>query len=390
MSSVSGESNLRFVVTDTVETTASRPEAADSKADSPAVQAAESVSGGRSLVARRQTAGQLMPSPAPGGRNLVPYKGPAGGSLTVRPEPVKGEVVPYEKKQYLPAVIPRLGDLDAYIRYANAAPILTADEEHDLAVRLRDHDDLMAAQQLIVSHLRLVVSIARGFLGYGLPHADLIQEGNIGLMKAIKHFDPDRGVRLMTFSVHWIRSEIQEYIVRNWRMVKLATTKNQRKLFFNLRQMKEDNKTLSPQDTERIAETLDVKPEEVREMEARLSGGDTPLEGPGSDDAEEDNSFAPIDWLSRDEDEPETVLEERDKNRLTGKLLHDALENLDERSRRVLQARWLRTDTDGNPDPMTLQELAAELGVSAERVRQIEKKALAKLRTDLAADKDVL
>ena len=390
MSSVSGESNLRFVVTDTVETTASRPEAADSKADSPAVQAAESVSGGRSLVARRQTAGQLMPSPAPGGRNLVPYKSPAGGSLTVRPEPVKGEVVPYEKKQYLPAVIPRLGDLDAYIRYANAAPILTADEEHDLAVRLRDHDDLMAAQQLIVSHLRLVVSIARGFLGYGLPHADLIQEGNIGLMKAIKHFDPDRGVRLMTFSVHWIRSEIQEYIVRNWRMVKLATTKNQRKLFFNLRQMKEDDKTLSPQDTERIAETLDVKPEEVREMEARLSGGDTPLEGPGSDDAEEDNSFAPIDWLSRDEDEPETVLEERDKNRLTGKLLHDALENLDERSRRVLQARWLRTDTDGNPDPMTLQELAAELGVSAERVRQIEKKALAKLRTDLAADKDVL
>lgn len=390
MSSVSGESNLRFVVTDTVETTASRPEAADSKADSPAVQAAESVSGGRSLVARRQTAGQLMPSPAPGGRNLVPYKGLAGGSLTVRPEPVKGEVVPYEKKQYLPAVIPRLGDLDAYIRYANAAPILTADEEHDLAVRLRDHDDLMAAQQLIVSHLRLVVSIARGFLGYGLPHADLIQEGNIGLMKAIKHFDPDRGVRLMTFSVHWIRSEIQEYIVRNWRMVKLATTKNQRKLFFNLRQMKEDDKTLSPQDTERIAETLDVKPEEVREMEARLSGGDTPLEGPGSDDAEEDNSFAPIDWLSRDEDEPETVLEERDKNRLTGKLLHDALENLDERSRRVLQARWLRTDTDGNPDPMTLQELAAELGVSAERVRQIEKKALAKLRTDLAADKDVL
>ncbi len=377
-------------MTDTVETTASRPEAADSKADSPAVQAAESVSGGRSLVARRQTAGQLMPSPAPGGRNLVPYKGPAGGSLTVRPEPVKGEVVPYDKKQYLPAVIPRLGDLDAYIRYANAAPILTADEEHDLAVRLRDHDDLMAAQQLIVSHLRLVVSIARGFLGYGLPHADLIQEGNIGLMKAIKHFDPDRGVRLMTFSVHWIRSEIQEYIVRNWRMVKLATTKNQRKLFFNLRQMKEDDKTLSPQDTKRIAETLDVKPEEVREMEARLSGGDTPLEGPGSDDAEEDNSFAPIDWLSRDEDEPETVLEERDKNRLTGKLLHDALENLDERSRRVLQARWLRTDTDGNPDPMTLQELAAELGVSAERVRQIEKKALAKLRTDLAADKDVL
>ena len=207
----------------------------------------------------------------------MPYQGTQGGSLVVRPAPVKGEVVPYEKKQYLPAVIPRLGDLDAYIRYANAAPILSAEEEHALAVRLRDEGDLMAAQQLILSHLRLVVSIARGFLGYGLPHADLIQEGNIGLMKAIKHFDPDRGVRLMTFSVHWIRSEIQEYIVRNWRMVKLATTKNQRKLFFNLRQMKADEKSLSTSETERIAETLDVKPEEVREMEARLSGGDTPL-----------------------------------------------------------------------------------------------------------------
>ena len=248
----------------------------------------------------------------------------------------------------------------------------------------------MAAQQLILSHLRLVVSIARGFLGYGLPHADLIQEGNIGLMKAIKHFDPDRGVRLMTISVHWIRSEIQEYIVRNWRMVKLATTKNQRKLFFNLRQMKSDEKSLSPSETERIAETLDVKPEEVREMEARLSGGDTPLEGPGSSDAEDDNPFAPIDWLSREEDEPEAALEERDRNRLTGEILRDALAALDDRSRRVVQARWLRTDTDGNPDPMTLQELAAELGVSAERVRQIEKKAIAKLRTELAADKDIL
>ena len=187
----------------------------------------------RALVARGKNAGQIVVADKGAGKQLVPYQGPQGGSLVVRPDPVKGEVVPYEKKQYLPAVIPRLGDLDAYIRYANAAPILSAEEEHDLAVRLRDEGDLMAAQQLILSHLRLVVSIARGFLGYGLPHADLIQEGNIGLMKAIKHFDPDRGVRLMTFSVHWIRSEIQEYIVRNWRMVKLATTKNQRKLFFN-------------------------------------------------------------------------------------------------------------------------------------------------------------
>ena len=351
---------------------------------------ARKTSPGRMLVARKEKAGQIAVADSGRSNQLVPYSGPAGGHLAIRPEPVKGEVVPYEKKQYLPAVVPRLGDLDAYIRYANAAPILSPEEEHALAVRLRDEGDLMAAQQLILSHLRLVVSIARGFLGYGLPHADLIQEGNIGLMKAIKHFDPDRGVRLMTFSVHWIRSEIQEYIVRNWRMVKHEKKKNQRKLFFNLRQMKEDDKTLSTSDTLRIAETLDVKPEEVREMEARLSGGDTPLESSPSADSEDDNSFAPIDWLSREEDEPETVLEERDKNRLTGEILHDALENLDDRSRRVLVARWLRTDSDGNPDPMTLQELAAELGVSAERVRQIEKKAIASLRNLLAADKDVL
>lgn len=347
-------------------------------------------SAGGALVARGKNAGQIIVSDESGSKQLVPYQGTQGGSLVVRPAPVKGEVVPYEKKQYLPAVIPRLGDLDAYIRYANAAPILSAEEEHALAVRLRDEGDLMAAQQLILSHLRLVVSIARGFLGYGLPHADLIQEGNIGLMKAIKHFDPDRGVRLMTFSVHWIRSEIQEYIVRNWRMVKLATTKNQRKLFFNLRQMKADEKSLSTSETERIAETLDVKPEEVREMEARLSGGDTPLESPGSTDAEDDNAFAPIDWLSREEDEPEAALEERDRNRLTGEILRNALDVLDERSRLVVQARWLRTDNDGNPDPMTLQELASKLGVSAERVRQIEKKAIAKLRSELAADKDIL
>ena len=347
-------------------------------------------SAGGALVARGKNAGQIIVSDESGSKQLVPYQGTQGGSLVVRPAPVKGEVVPYEKKQYLPAVIPRLGDLDAYIRYANAAPILSAEEEHALAVRLRDEGDLMAAQQLILSHLRLVVSIARGFLGYGLPHADLIQEGNIGLMKAIKHFDPDRGVRLMTFSVHWIRSEIQEYIVRNWRMVKLATTKNQRKLFFNLRQMKVDEKSLSTSEMERIAETLDVKPEEVREMEARLSGGDTPLESPGSTDAEDDNAFAPIDWLSREEDEPEAALEERDRNRLTGEILRNALDALDERSRLVVQARWLRTDNDGNPDPMTLQELASKLGVSAERVRQIEKKAIAKLRSELAADKDIL
>ena len=303
--------------------------------------------------------------------------------------PSAGAVVPYSKPSHLPAVIPKLGDLEAFIQAANAAPILSAQQEHDLAVRLRDKGDLNAAQQLILSHLRLVVSVARGYLGYGLPYADLIQEGNIGLMKAIKHFDPDRGVRLMTFSIHWIRSEIQEYVVRNWRLVKLATTKNQRKLFFNLRQMKDSDKTLTPEQTRSIAETLDVKPEEVREMEARLSGGDTPLEGSSSPESEDENNFAPIDWLSREEDEPETVLEERDKGRLTGEILQGALDKLDERSQRVIRERWLRTDADGNPDPMTLQELAKQLGVSAERVRQIEKKAIAKLRTELAPDKNI-
>lgn len=302
----------------------------------------------------------------------------------------QASLLPVSRHALAPVLTGSLGNIEAYIAEINRLPMLTQERETELAQRYHENNDLAAAQELVLSHLRLVASIARNYLGYGLPHADLIQEGNIGLMKAIKHFDPDRGVRLMTFSVHWIRSEIQEYIVRNWRMVKLATTKNQRKLFFNLRQMKADEKSLSTSETERIAETLDVKPEEVREMEARLSGGDTPLESPGSTDAEDDNAIAPIDWLSREEDEPEAALEERDRNRLTGEILRNALDALDERSRLVVQARWLRTDNDGNPDPMTLQELASKLGVSAERVRQIEKKAIAKLRSELAADKDIL
>ncbi len=267
--------------------------------------------------------------------------------------------------------------------------MLTAEEEHDLAVQLRDKGDLNAAQQLILSHLRLVVSVARGYLGYGLPYADLIQEGNIGLMKAIKHFDPDRGVRLMTFSIHWIRSEIQEYVVRNWRLVKLATTKNQRKLFFNLRQMKESDKTLTTAETNRIAQTLDVKPEEVREMEARMSGGDTSIDGRSTEDDDSGStSMAPIDWLSREEDEPETILEEKNRETMAREQLEKAIASLDERSQRVIRARWLTEGPDGSITPKTLQELASELGVSAERVRQIEKKALAKMREQLAANKD--
>lgn len=231
-------------------------------------------------VSDKKKATQSAPKlPAVRASSAVALKKPQ--ALVARPD-VKGSVVPYKKPaENLPAVVPTaLGDLDAFIRAANAAPLLTAEEEKNYAVALRDKGDLQAAQALVVSHLRLVISIARGYLGYGLPHADLIQEGNIGLMKAIKHFDPDRGVRLMTFAVHWIRAEIQDYVVRNWRLVKLATTKNQRKLFFNLRQMKESDKSLTLDQAKKIATELDVKPEEVLDMEERMTGGDTSIDGP--------------------------------------------------------------------------------------------------------------
>lgn len=313
--------------------------------------------------------------PAPR-RTLLPAVAPKNG------------LVPYKPR--VPAVIPSLGDLDAYIRYANLAPVLSAQREHDLAVELRKNGDLEAAQELIISHLRLVVSVARGYLGYGLPHADLIQEGNIGLMKAIKHFDPDRGVRLMTFAVHWIRSEIQDYIVKNWRLVKLATTKNQRKLFFNLRQMKDSDRALTPSDAQRIALTLDVKPKEVFDMEERMSGGDTPIDGPDDDNSDTGNSFAPIDWLTNEDDTPVQIIEEKNREQLTNAGIKTALRDLDERSRRVIEARWLHVDEQGNLKPLTLQELAKELDISAERVRQIEKKALLKMRSTLAPEKDDL
>ena len=270
-----------------------------------------------------------------------------------------------------------VGSLDQYIHSVNRIPLLTETEESDLAHSFRENEDLEAARKLVLSHLRLVVAIARGYLGYGLPHADLIQEGNVGLMKAVKRFDPDRGVRLVSFAIHWIKAEIHEYIVKNWRLVKIATTKAQRKLFFNLRSMKSSSSTLQGEEVLAVAQQLGVKPEEVREMETRLSGQEMALEG-GNDDDEE--RFAPIAYLADPHAEPSDVLARRQAARLQDEGLHEALATLDERSRSIVCRRWL---TEG--DAATLHELAAEYGVSAERIRQIEAKAMQKMRTQLAA-----
>ncbi len=272
-----------------------------------------------------------------------------------------------------------LGNLDAYISSVNRLPMLTQEEETAYARKLRDEGDLAAAQQLIMSHLRLVVSIARGYLGYGLPHADLIQEGNVGLMKAVKRFDPEQGVRLVSYAMHWIKAEIHEYILRNWRMVKLATTKAQRKLFFNLRSHKTGLDAMSPEQVDQLAQTLNVKREEVIEMETRLSGRDVALEAPTDDD--EENKFSPIAYLSSEHSEPLKVLEARQYDRLQSEGLEQALSQLDARSRRIVEARWLAND-DGSG--ATLHELADEFGVSAERIRQIESSAMKKMKAALA------
>lgn len=272
-----------------------------------------------------------------------------------------------------------LGNIDAYIQAANRYPMLSGAEETSLAERFHNDGDLEAARQLVLSHLRLVISIARGYLGYGLPHSDLIQEGNIGLMKAVKRFDPARGVRLVSFAMHWIKAEIHEYILKNWRQVKVATTKAQRKLFFNLRSMKGDYEgvdTLSGTQATEIAQRLGVKQEEVIEMETRLSGRDMALEGSPDDG---DEAFAPIDYLADSRYEPTRVLENRALARLENEGLQEALAILDPRSRRIVEARWLH---DG--EAATLHELAAEFDVSAERIRQIEVKALQKMRGVLA------
>ena len=269
--------------------------------------------------------------------------------------------------------ISAVGNIDAYIQSAKQFPILTQEEEFRLTIRFREEDDLEAARQLILSHLRLVISVARGYLGYGLPHADLIQEGNIGLMKAVKRFDPTQGVRLVSFAIHWIKAEIHEYVLKNWRMVKVATTKAQRKLFFNLRSMKPGSEALTPTGIAAISEQLNVKPEEVAEMETRMSGHDIALEGSNDDE----DAFAPIAYLQDKRSEPLRVLERRATDHLQGDGLQMALSALDERSRRIVEARWLADE------PSTLHDLAAEFGVSAERIRQIESKAMQKMRGSL-------
>ena len=292
------------------------------------------------------------------------------------------------------ALVPPIGNLDAYISAVNRIPLLTQQqEETDYGRRLRDSGDLEAAGRLVLSHLRLVVSVSRQYTGYGLPQGDLIQEGNVGLMKAVKRFDPEQGVRLVSYALHWIRAEIHEYILKNWRMVKVATTKAQRKLFFNLRSMKQGMKaravdgdthrnTLSPDEVDRMARQLNVKREEVMEMETRLSGGDVALEPQTDGDGEE--TYAPIAYLADDASEPTRVLEARSRDWLASDGISLALDALDARSRRIVEQRWLEVNDDSSGG-MTLHELAAEYGVSAERIRQIEVAAMKKMRGALEA-----
>ena len=291
------------------------------------------------------------------------------------------------------SMVPPVGNLDAYVSAVNRLPMLTLEEEQRYARELRDSGNVEAAGRLVLSHLRLVVSVSRQYLGYGLPQGDLIQEGNIGLMKAVRRFDPDQGVRLVSYALHWIKAEIHEYILRNWRMVKMATTKAQRKLFFNLRSMKQGfraedaiadeapREALTEAQIGAVASKLGVKPEEVREMEMRLSGGDVVLD-PTPVDSEE-LSRGPITWLTDEGHEPTAMLESAQRERLSTDGVRHALDQLDERSRRIVTERWLNVNDDGGGGK-TLQELAAEYGVSAERIRQIEAAAMKKMKTQLA------
>jgi RNA polymerase sigma-32 factor len=292
------------------------------------------------------------------------------------------------------AVMPPLGNLEAYISAVQRMPMLSAEEEKSLARQLRDEDSLEAARKLVMSHLRLVVSVSRQYLGYGLPHGDLIQEGNVGLMKAVRRFDPEQGVRLVSYALHWIKAEIHEYIVKNWRMVKVATTKAQRKLFFNLRSLKQGfqseagahdeaaRDTLNAQEVEEVAAALNVKAEEVREMETRLMGGDVMLD-PSPNDSE-DEAFGAIAYLADAAHEPTAMIESAQREHMAHEGVRQALAQLDERARRIVTERWLNVNDDGSGG-MTLHELAAEYGVSAERIRQIETAAMKKMRQALVA-----
>ena len=290
------------------------------------------------------------------------------------------------------AVVPSLGNLDAYITAVNRLPLLTLEQEQEFARKFKDHNDIEAAGKLVLSHLRLVVSVSRKYLGYGLPHCDLIQEGNIGLMKAVKRFDPDQGVRLVSYALHWIRAEIHEYILKNWRMVKVATTKAQRKLFFNLRSMKQGFKddadapthrdTLTDSQIDVMARELNVKREEVIEMESRMAGGDVMLDPAPNDDGEE--AFGPIAYLADASHEPTAMMESRQRDVMATDGIAAALEELDPRSRRIVEERWLKVNDDGSGG-LTLHDLASEYGVSAERIRQIESAAMKKMKKALAA-----
>ena len=291
------------------------------------------------------------------------------------------------------SMVPPLGNIEAYISAAHRLPMLTLEEEQTYSRQFREENDLAAAGKLVLSHLRLVVSIARQYLGYGLPHGDLIQEGNVGLMKAVKRFDPDQGVRLVSYAMHWIKAEIHEYILKNWRMVKVATTKAQRKLFFNLRSMKQRFKsndaaadagthreTLNEDQIDAMASELRVKREEVIEMETRLSGGDVVLDPSPLDDGED--AFGPIAYLADTLHEPTAMIEAHQREVLSSDGIATALDALDERSRRIVEERWLKVNDD-NSGGMTLHELAAVYGVSAERIRQIEVAAMKKMKKTL-------
>ena len=271
-------------------------------------------------------------------------------------------------------------NLGAYISTVNQIPILTAEQEKELAERYYYDQDLDAAKMLVMSHLRFVVHIARSYAGYGLPQGDLIQEGNLGLMKAVKRFDPNIGVRLVSFAVHWIKAEIHEYVIRNWRIVKIATTKAQRKLFFNLRSLKKSSKKLTLEEAQSIANDLNVTPEQVLEMEGRLTAYDAAFEAQGDDDDEGSTHVAPALYLEDNRYDPARLVESEDYEEQSTSALHEAMEQLDDRSRNILQRRWL------DDDKSTLHELAAEYNVSAERIRQLEKNAMEKIKVAMSSN----